>query len=503
MKINSRLKSLALILAFCMICPFSSVQALAPTEEQQPVISLDFQDANLKDVLKVFSIQSGMNFVASEAIQDRKITLYLDKVPVKDAMEKIFKANNISFDLDKEANIFIVKDLGKPKAETVTRIYQLKFATVSTSALSDAQSGVTAGSGTSSSSTSSSSSTTDDEGNLGDMIFSVNKILTDNGKVTEDKRTNSLIITDVPTNFERIEQLIAMLDVQQPQVMLEVEMLDVSKALTDKIGLKFDDPSFAMTLSPAKLTNKFPFYPDQMFSPTSGGNLLTAGSVQFSSLKLVFDFLSRQTDTRYLARPRILTLNNQTAEIKIATDEVVGLKAITQSSEGSSTLTSEAERAETGVILNVTPQINSDTDTITMYVYPQVKSATLSVITGADGQQFQDVEERSTKSIISMKDGETIILGGLIRNEKSTTVQKIPLLSDIPLLGKMFTHTHREKDKQRELLVFITPRIVKNSVQLAKVAQAPVLPVREQAASGSVERQTAINSALSGFDKKK
>ena len=99
-----------------------------PNAEQQPPlvgaeasISMDFKDASLKDVLKVFSMQAGMNFIASESVQDRTITLYLDKVPLSMAMDKIFSANNLSYELDREANIFVVKEWGKMETETVVQ----------------------------------------------------------------------------------------------------------------------------------------------------------------------------------------------------------------------------------------------------------------------------------------------------------------------------------------------------------------------------------------------
>ena len=104
-----------------------------PAAEQSPfgdsnvAISMDFQDANLKDVVKILSIQSGLNFIASEAVQDRKITLFLDKVPIKETMDKLFKANNLTYELDKEAKIFIVKDWGKPEIETITKVFYLKY----------------------------------------------------------------------------------------------------------------------------------------------------------------------------------------------------------------------------------------------------------------------------------------------------------------------------------------------------------------------------------------
>ena len=97
-----------------------NAQGEPPPTGAEPAISMDFKDANLKDILKAFSIQSGLNFIASEAVQERKVTLYLDNVPLTQAMDKIFSANNLSYELDKDANIFVVKEWGKMETETVT-----------------------------------------------------------------------------------------------------------------------------------------------------------------------------------------------------------------------------------------------------------------------------------------------------------------------------------------------------------------------------------------------
>ncbi|MDD4894428.1 MAG: secretin and TonB N-terminal domain-containing protein, partial [Candidatus Omnitrophica bacterium] len=89
-----------------------------PFDDSNITISMDFQDANLKDILKLFSIQSGLNFIASEDVQNRRITLFLDKVTIKEAMDKLFKANDLSYELDPDSKIFIVKDWGSPQAQT-------------------------------------------------------------------------------------------------------------------------------------------------------------------------------------------------------------------------------------------------------------------------------------------------------------------------------------------------------------------------------------------------
>ena len=103
------------VLFFCLFVSGLGAQQELFLTQPQPTVSMDFQDAKLKDILKVFSIQSGLNFIASEGVQDRMITLYMDNVPIQEAMDKIFKANNLSYELDEETSIFIVKDWGKPQ----------------------------------------------------------------------------------------------------------------------------------------------------------------------------------------------------------------------------------------------------------------------------------------------------------------------------------------------------------------------------------------------------
>lgn len=462
----------------------------------EATISMDFQDANLKDILKIFSIQSGLNFVASEAVQDRKITLYLDKVLIKNAMDKLFQANNLSYDLEKESNIFIVKDWGRPQTETITKIFHLKYATVSSSPLrkeiSDqlaAEEGEGGGGGE------------EDTG----ITKAVEKVLSEYGSVIEEPRTNSLIITDIPSKMPIVSQLISSLDLPTPQVLLEVEMLDVNKNITDKIGFDFSSAgSYSIQVVSASRATTFPL--SAWANKEILSNPVTVGTLGFpTTLKLALDFLRTQSDTKYLARPRILTLNNETAEIKITTDESIGITTTTTSAQGTGTTTVEPERAETGVTLRVTPQINTDSGEITMFIYPQVSEATRgnSFIVGGSNYQYRDPETRSTKSTVRIKDGDTVIIGGLIRNEFSNIITKLPILGDIPLLGALFKHKNNDRNKERELLVFITPHIIKETAQELAQAKKISIPEREQSTSSITDRQDAIKNTLDTLNKRR
>jgi type IV pilus assembly protein PilQ len=492
--------------------------------DTEKAISLDFKDAGLKDILKIFSIQSGMNFIASEAVQDRTITLYLDNVPVKEAMDKLFKANNLFYELDRAANIFIVKDLGKPEIETVTKVFFLKYATVSSSSLKEEMSAqlrstdIGGGAVMSGGSSSAKWKSEDDVG----ITQVIKKLLSTNGSVIEDFRTNSLIVREIPTRMPIITQMIAALDVPVPQVMLEVEILDVSKDAVDKMGIKFPYSLAQLDMTTAARMTKFPLgkkgtsgqgwtmgREDETAGGWTVGNWSAShfGPTIFSVLntQLAFDFLRTQSDTKYLARPRILTLNNEPAEIKITTKEAIGIRSVTTATtERLGSTTEEAEREETGVALRVTPQINLDTGEVTMFIYPRVSEATTGgTFTSTTGHSvtFKDPEVRSTKCVAKVRDAETIVVGGLIRHDFSETKTKVPILGDIPFLGGLFRHRNKDKGRERELLIFITPHIMKESaLELATINKVR-LPEREQETASSINRQETIADSLNMFER--
>lgn len=509
------------LFTFIFIPLNSSITAQMMLPNPDVTISMDLQDASLKDVLKIFSMQSGLNFIASEAVQDRKITLYLDKVPVEQAMIKLFNANGLYYDLEENSNIVIIKDWGKPVVDTITKIFYLKYATVSTSSLKEEMSNNLGASSTddSSSDSSSSSSSTSSEGKWkkedeSGLTAVIKKLLSENGSLIEDYRTNSLIITDIPSRMEVITRTIAALDVQQPQVMLEVEMLDVNKNLVDKLGVQFSQSPLKIGIIGGSMGLGFPFksWSDTIRSDASFGSIVINSSDTTSPAYNVYtatlNFLSTQTDTKYLARPRIMTLNNETAEIKIVTDESIGISTTTEATTGTTGIT--VERAETGVKLRVTPQINLELGEVTMFIYPEVSEATQGnpISAGVSGTYtFRDPEVRSTKSTVRIKDGETVIIGGLIRNDSSEIVTKLPFFGDIPLIGALFRNKDKQRDRERELLVFITPHIIKgnNANTQQQLAQAPKvnIPEREQSATAGVDKQKAIVSSLNKFEESK
>lgn len=472
--------------------------------EYSKKISMDFKDAALSDVLKIFSQQSGMNFIAASDVNNKQVTLFFEDIPVEEALDKILTANGLTYEVQPGSEIFIVKVPDVIGGNLITRIYQLKYASVGSSKINStitisSASDSSSGSSSSGSGQSSASASSAAKGGASGIAAALSGVLSSKGKISEDPRTNSLIITDAESQFKAIESMIARLDVAVPQILIEVEMLDVSKNTADLIGVKYSDTVAELTGAKRSVV-----YPWNLHMLKSKGYAFedpeyVAGLLDTSGMRMLVQFLETQTDTKNLARPRLLTLNNETAQIKITTDEAIGLSTSTTStSGGTAEATKEAERVETGVSLLVTPQANLTTGEITMAIAPKVIQAREG--STFEGTTFKDPEERGSKQFMKVKNGETIVIGGLLRTDETQTVTKLPVLGDIPIIGRAFRHkdkTHQE----RELLIFITPTIIDDSNKSKVLTNRGQDLTREQDVPDSRLKQ--IDKELSSVEQQK
>ncbi|MDP2831301.1 MAG: type II and III secretion system protein, partial [Candidatus Omnitrophota bacterium] len=281
----------------------------------------------------------------------------------------------------------------------------------------------------------------------------------------------------------------------------------------DKMGFEFGDTPFTAIVTGATASMGFPFSGwDKIINAGKGSLSLNPNVTPWETpgyYNMQLDFMRTQTDTKFLARPKLLTLNNETAEISVTRDEIVSREDTVTVSGDVTTTTYAWKRSTdlnltkegTGIFLKVTPQVNIDTNEITMVIYPKSSISSTSELSVSTSLQ-KDVEVRSTKSIVKVKDGETVILGGLIHNNKIIEMKKLPILGDIPILGVFFRHKEQSVGLERELLIFITPHIIRDKVdvKLAQVGNIQ-LPLREQGVLAGSNRDYIINSNMNKFDK--
>jgi general secretion pathway protein D len=313
------------------------------------------------------------------------------------------------------------------------------------------------------------------------------------GKVTviADPNTNSLIVVTAPDGADIIRRVISQLDQIPQQVVIQTMIVEASLDATDKLGVEWkfaNNALFHQSNSQGVGATNFGLQtnpPAQGFSYTLTSNNLDA---YINALKTDQKF-------RVLSTPRIFTSNNVTAQINISQS----IPYITSSIENTTgTFTNNYQFLDVGIVLTVTPQITSN-GYVTMDV-----TQTANDLQGFTTFNAPIVNQRQATTTVSVKDNETVILGGIIQHKVTSTVNKIPILGDIPILGNLFKSSTKE-DTRTELLVFMTPRIIKNDSTAMKVTDDAINQLgpdtREmikQATKGGM--LTSPNGATKGTD---
>ncbi len=306
-----------------------------------------------------------------------------------------------------------------------------------------------------------------------DIETKVQDLLTEEvGTVISDKRTNALVITDYPDKINDIIAVIESLDTMHRQVFIDCKILRVT--LSDDFAMGIDlerifrvngseigvEEQFGTGFVDRSIT--FPTPDRDSITTASGFNSTGGGSGGVFTLGRINDFrvvirmLKEVGATKLLSEPRITVMNNEEAQIQVGTDEPF----VTSSSTLNTSTTSVAEDIqfiEVGVLLSVTPTIN-DHGYVTMKIKPEVSQVSRTVTT-SQSNQIPVVETSELETSVMVQDGITIVLGGLIREDRSKTVSKLPILGSIPVLGIPFRSTQTNM-QQEELLVFLTPHIV-------------------------------------------
>lgn len=399
-------------------------------------ISLDFQDADIANVIRLIADVSGLNIVMGEDVKG-KVTLKLVSVPWDQALEIILKMNNLG--QIREGNIIRIATLTniakqqdeeakaketKLQAEDlITRIVYVNY------------------------------------GKARDLSEPLKKILSPRGDITIDDRTNSMLVKDIEKNVNQIEGLIKTLDSQTPQVVIEARIVQVAPTFNRSLGIKwgadFRNTSHGNILG---ISNSGPL--DAFGSPTSdfavnlpaasnfGGIGFTFGRFTQNPLNLDLRLSAGESQglTRIISTPKVSVLNNQ--EAKIEQGESIPFSTV--SNNGTQTTFVDAN-----LTLLVTPHVSPDGGII-MKVKVS-KNAAGETRPGAAGPSI--LKKEATTNIL-VKDGETTVIGGIYEVTKTDSVSGIPFLMDVPVLGWFFKTTTKREDTS-ELLVFLTPRILK------------------------------------------
>jgi general secretion pathway protein D len=281
-------------------------------------------------------------------------------------------------------------------------------------------------------------------------------------RVIADKDTNSLLIVAAPSDYAVIEDALRKLDVVRRQVLVEVLLAEVT--LTDDLQFGMDwylrtHNNWTGSLNQGALSRTSRALAD--VPAFSGLQLINLTGDQ---VRAVLNTLGSDGRTQILASPQIMVLDNEKAELKVGDRISVQTQTQTGVSTGTGVLNS-FQYLETGILLAVTPRINSG-GMVTLEVNQEVSEADPTTITATNPNP--NVATRNAKTSVQVASGESIVLGGLIREKNGRTTSGIPLLSKIPVLGAMFGHQDMSRSRT-ELLLVITPKIVNDTVQAREV----------------------------------
>ncbi|OFE44191.1 hypothetical protein BJN41_02870 [Acinetobacter towneri] len=443
-------------------------------------ISLDFQDIEVRRVLQLLADFTGVNMVAADTVQGN-ITLRLKDVPWDQALDIILKSKN----LDKRRNgnviwIAPVSELIKAEEEEAKAIAQsVKLAPLQTEYIqlnyakaADIEKLITDGKNTSNSR---SGSNTNDP--LGD---SVGSLLSPRGTVSVDPRTNTLIINDTSAKIDQIRQMIDLLDVSVKQVMIEARIVRATTDFTKEMGVKWGILSQGITNnnnllvggSDTTLWNlREPEFDDERGGYTyeierpqnlnvdlgvtsAGASRIAFGLISLSDFMLDLELSALQADGygEVISTPKILTADKQNAKV------ASGTQIPYQSSEGGGVnAVSTTEFIDATLSLDVTPSITPD-GKVQMQLNITSDSPGAATPTGQ-----LTINKNAVNTNVLVDNGETVVLGGIFEQQTANSQTKVPFLGDIPYIGRLFRKDVKSENK-RELLIFVTPRIVNDSV---------------------------------------
>lgn len=397
------------------------------------VINLHFQDADIREIFKLFATKSGINIIYGDEVKGA-LTIHLDNVPFDQALNTVLALKGFTYQVMGPNILRIVTSeqlaVERAKAVTFTKIYPLNYAQAN---------------------------------DIKPQIDAIRTAEGRKGMTNVDIRTNSLLITDTREGLESAERLIKELDKKPYQVMIEAKMVDVKITDLNELGISWSykegDTGAQSSIYPAgvgtsaeKIVQGENIEASAKLTVPGSGALFNFGKVTDRiRLDAKLGALVTQDKVKVLATPRVATLNNKEAKILIG-DKIPYKTTVTEISG----LTQENYQfLEAGVKLTVTPTVNEARQIIL-----KVKTE-VSVPTGGGAGVPPQVGTREAEVTVMVNNNDTLVIGGLIRETDIINMEKIPLLGELPILGALFRY-RKESKERTELLVFIRPVILED-----------------------------------------
>lgn len=397
----------------------SSSRSIMDSLPREP-ISFDYSEAEVREVIDMMAAKAGINIIYGDDVTGT-VTISLAKVPFDEAFKTLLNVKGLAAQQVGDNILRIAAPATllaeQKKALPQTRVFFLNYTKASDVKL---------------------------------QLESVSSAEGRSAKYTTDDTNNALIVTDTQLGLDSSARLIKSLDRVPRQVMIEVKLVEVALDQSFDLGFTWGFNNAAGTqIGNVNLPGPTPA------GNTYGGSLTFFGKISDLTFNSVIAAAAKKGKLKVLSDPKVATINNKAATINIL-DQVPYTTVNSVTSAGGALQTNNVVTyVPSGITLNVTPTINSD-GRIAMHLSPSVSQAS-----GGTATTPPNTNTRSTDTNVIVKNGETIVIGGMIRDSQSEDVYKVPILGDIPLLGILFRKKSTAR-KRLELLIFVTPKIIED-----------------------------------------
>jgi len=412
------------------------------------MVSMSVVDADVRDVLTGLASIGRVNMVLDDSVAGR-ISVDFKSIPFDTALDIVTRAKGLS--IYRNGGIIIVASQEKmEKGFGQVQVFTLKYARA------DHVKNIIVGGGKSDSEfavENPGASSSSDAGTLkaaagGATASSANKEGIKGLVINTDASTNSIIAFGTPEQIDKVRLLLKELDVPYQQILLEAQVINLSKKASQSLGIDWSWSSFPDPAQRTDATKPGTTFPIAILT---GGD----GFVYNFAVNAQLNALINNGDGKILARPNVMTFNGNKATIFIGDQ----LPIVTPSTTAGTT-TNTTSYKNAGITLSYVPRINED-DFITASVFVEVSTPTLVTMgTGSTAVQAWQITTRSAQTNVRMKDGATLVIGGLISNSDTRNFNKVPYLGDLPILGKLFQSVTTSKN-ETEVVIFIKAKIVK------------------------------------------
>jgi len=386
-------------------------------------VSLQFRDANLKMVFEALSRTSGINVLLDKDVKpDIRTSIFVKDVSVEDAIDLILLQNQLEKKIVSDNTVFVY-----PNLPAKLKDYQdLKIRSFHLSNADPKQ------------------------------MLTMIKTLLKTKDIFVHEKTNSIVIRDTPDAIRLAERLIADQDSPEPEVMLEVEVLEVQRSNLSEIGIKYPDHLTLTARGTTAAGSTTPVVTVDDLRNLNGSGILTS-----PALGIGFNLQSGHGDVNVLASPRIRAKNREKAKVMIGDRVPVITNAITPVATGSPVITGNVQYLDVGLKLEVEPDINPDS-LVSIKVNLEVSSIAKEVPNVQSGTLAYQIGTRNASTVLRLRDGETQVLAGLINDQDRKTTVEVPYIGLIPVIGRLFS-SHKNDVSKSEIVLSITPRIVRAS----------------------------------------